>query len=100
MAAVTVTSYRRVLNTVWRPEIGKQLFHRVRYSSLVKIADGKPWSKKTYTVSKITYVPTGPPKSPSLSPTSSLAIPLFQRGLLSTRHRCTPASTPEYAIQD
>ena len=48
MAAVTVTSYRRVLNTVWRPEIGKQLFHRVRFSILVKIADGKPWSKKTY----------------------------------------------------
>lgn len=48
MAAVTVRSYRKVLNSVWRPQIGKQLFHRVRYSSLVKIADSKPWSKKTY----------------------------------------------------
>jgi integrase len=48
MAAVTVRSYRKVLNSVWRPQIGRQLFHRVRYSSLVKIADSKPWSKKTY----------------------------------------------------
>ena len=29
--------------------------------------------------SKITFVPTDPPQSPSLSPTSSLAIPLFDR---------------------
>jgi integrase len=48
MAAVTVGSYRKVLNCVWRPTIGKELFHRVRYSSLIKIADSKPWSKKTY----------------------------------------------------
>jgi integrase len=48
IAAVTVMSYRRVLNNIWRPQIGRQLFRRGRYSSLVKIADGKPWSKKTY----------------------------------------------------
>jgi integrase len=44
LAAVTLSSYRRVLNGVWRPELGKSLFHQVRYSRLVAIADRKPWS--------------------------------------------------------
>jgi integrase len=48
MAAVTLSSYRRVLNRVWRPALGNSLFHQVRYSRLVAIADAKPWSKKTY----------------------------------------------------
>jgi len=48
MAAVTLGSYRRVLNRVWRPALGNSLFHRVSYSRLVAIADSKPWSKKTY----------------------------------------------------
>jgi len=48
MAAATVISYRRVLNGVWRPTLGKFLFHRVRYSQLAAIADGNTWSKKTY----------------------------------------------------
>jgi integrase len=48
MAAVTVMSYQKVLNTVWRPHLGKQMFRHIRYSSLVRIADGKDWSKKTY----------------------------------------------------
>ena len=43
-----MSSYRRVLNRVWRPALGKQLFHQVRYSALVKIADRESWSKKTY----------------------------------------------------
>jgi integrase len=45
---VTLSSYRRVLDGVWRPELGKSLFHQVGYSRLVTIADRKPWSKKTY----------------------------------------------------
>jgi integrase len=48
MAAVTVMSYQKVLNTVWRPHLGKLMFRHIRYSSLVRIADGKGWSKKTY----------------------------------------------------
>jgi integrase len=48
LAAATVSSYRRVLNGVWRPALGKHLFHQVRYSRLVAIADSKAWSKKTY----------------------------------------------------
>jgi integrase len=48
LAAATLMSYRRVLNGVWRPTLGKQLFHQVRYSALVKIADRESWSKKTY----------------------------------------------------
>jgi integrase len=48
LAAATLSSYRRVLNGVWRPALGKHLFHQVRYSRLVAIADSKPWSKKTY----------------------------------------------------
>lgn len=48
LAAATVMSYRRVLNGIWRPVLGKQLFHQVRYSTLAKIADRSGWSKKTY----------------------------------------------------
>ncbi len=48
MAAATLSSYRRVLNGVWRPALGNYLFHQVRYSRLVAVADRKTWSKKTY----------------------------------------------------
>jgi integrase len=48
LAAATLSSYRRVLNGVWRRALGKTLFHQVRYSKLVAVADGKQWSKKTY----------------------------------------------------
>jgi integrase len=48
LAAATLSSYRRVLNSVWRPELGQALFHQVRYSQLVAIADSKHWGKKTY----------------------------------------------------
>ncbi len=48
LAAATLSSYRRVLNRIWRPPLGRQLFHHVRYPALVKIADRESWSKKTY----------------------------------------------------
>ena len=48
LAAATVSSYRRVLNGVWRPALRTHFFHQVRYSRLVAIADSKAWSKKTY----------------------------------------------------
>jgi len=48
LAAATLNSYRRVLNHVWRPALGQQLFHQVRYSALVKLADQRSWSRKTY----------------------------------------------------
>ncbi len=47
-AFATYSSYRRLLNSVWRPALGKQLFHQVHYSSLVRIADSRAWNKKTY----------------------------------------------------
>ncbi len=48
LAAATLNSYRRILNAVWRPALGAQLFHQVRFSKLVRIADANMWSKKTY----------------------------------------------------
>jgi integrase len=48
MASVTVRSYRKVLDGVWRPALGKHLFHQVRYSHLVRASDWQHWSKKTY----------------------------------------------------
>ena len=48
MAAITVGTYRRVLNNVWRPKVGGARFLSVRYSTLVAIADEARWSKKTY----------------------------------------------------
>jgi hypothetical protein len=48
MAPITVSSYRRVLNTFWRPKIRRDAFLAVRYSMLVRIADEALWSKKSY----------------------------------------------------
>lgn len=48
MAAVTLTSYRRLLNGVWRPHLGILRFLDIRYSTLVEITDRKDWSKKSY----------------------------------------------------
>ena len=48
MAFVTMDGYRKILKQVWRPAIGKELFEKIRYSRLAKIADSYKWSKKTY----------------------------------------------------
>ena len=48
MAFVTVEGYRKMLKQVWRPEIGKEVFLKVRYSRLVKVVNGFKWGKKTY----------------------------------------------------
>jgi len=48
LASVTLNSYRRVVESVWRPALGRQLFHQVRYSHLLRASDRRQWSKKTY----------------------------------------------------
>ena len=48
LAAVTLTTYRRTLDHVWRPAIGARRFLDVSYSDLVQIADTPRWGKKTY----------------------------------------------------
>ncbi len=48
MATVTLASYRKVLNGIWRPRIGTLRFLNIRYSTLVEIADSPSWGKKTY----------------------------------------------------
>jgi integrase len=48
MALVTLTSYRKILDAIWRPELGALRFLDVRYSTLVRIADRTEWGKKTY----------------------------------------------------
>ncbi len=48
LAAVTVTSHRRILDRVWRADLGPLPFLGIPYSMLVRIADTYPCSKKTY----------------------------------------------------
>jgi integrase len=48
LAFATFDSYRKILNAVWRPKIGEELFEKIKYSTLVKIADAGKLSKKTY----------------------------------------------------
>ena len=48
LAPVTLTSYQKVLDSTWRPELGRLRFLDIRYSQLVQIADSAVWSKKTY----------------------------------------------------
>jgi integrase len=45
---VTLASYRRILDAIWRPELGALRFLDVRDSTLVRIADRTDWGKKTY----------------------------------------------------
>ena len=49
LSFATVTGYRKVLGSIWRPKLGALPFMQVRYSTLLKIASQyKTWSKKTY----------------------------------------------------
>jgi integrase len=48
LASATLGGYRKVLDGVWRPQIGQLWFYDVTYSQLVAIADKRDWSKKTY----------------------------------------------------
>jgi len=49
LSASTLDSYRKILDTNWRPHLGALPFLSVQFSTLVKIADTrKAWGKKTY----------------------------------------------------
>ena len=48
LAFATGDSYRKTLSDVLRPKLGTRLFSEVRYSELMKIADARAKSKKTY----------------------------------------------------
>jgi integrase len=48
LAAVTVASHRKILDHVWRPQLGDLPFLGVRYSMLIKIADAYTCNKETY----------------------------------------------------
>ena len=48
LAYATLASYRRAIDSTWRPLIGPRRFDQVNYSMLVKIADAKRVGKKTY----------------------------------------------------
>jgi integrase len=48
MARVTLASYRKVLDGIWRSDIGQLRFLDVKYSQLVRIADRAGWSRKTH----------------------------------------------------
>jgi hypothetical protein len=41
LSFATFESYRRILKSTWRPEIGEEIFEDVKYSRLAKIVDGK-----------------------------------------------------------
>ena len=48
LAPVTLASYRKILDRVWRPKIGRIIFLSVRHSTLSNIVDAPNWGKKTY----------------------------------------------------
>jgi integrase len=48
LAYATVASYRRIIDSIWRPAIGASRFDRVSHSMLVKTADAQRVGKKTY----------------------------------------------------
>jgi integrase len=48
LATVTLTSYRKILDGTWRPQLGPLRFLDVRHSTLVLIADRAEWCKKSH----------------------------------------------------
>jgi integrase len=46
--AITIASYKKILDGVWRPAIGQRDFLHITHSELVSIADSRVWSRKTY----------------------------------------------------
>lgn len=48
LAPVTLSSHQKILDHVWRRHLGDLPLLGVTYSTLIKIADSYPWSKKTY----------------------------------------------------
>ena len=48
MAYATVDSYRKILDSIWRPTLGPAPFESVKYSTLLRIADAQHAAKKTY----------------------------------------------------
>jgi len=48
MAFSTFDGYRKILDAVWRPQIGLEAFEEIRYSRLAGIVAGHTRTKKTY----------------------------------------------------
>lgn len=49
LAASTLITYRRIVDNLWRPELGEKLFLKIDFLALNRIADrNKRWSKKRY----------------------------------------------------
>jgi len=49
LADSTLSTYRRILDNLWRPELGDRLFLKIDHLTLNRIADrNKRWSKKRY----------------------------------------------------
>jgi integrase len=48
LAPATLAAHRQLLDHVWRPAVGTFSILAIRYSQLVKLADGRRWTKKTY----------------------------------------------------
>jgi integrase len=49
LAASTIFNYRRIIDNLWRPELGEKLFLRIDHLTLNRIADrNRHWSKKRY----------------------------------------------------
>jgi site-specific recombinase XerD len=48
LSFATVDGYRKILDDVWRPKIGAEIFEKVKYSVLVKIVHSKKLKKKPY----------------------------------------------------
>ena len=46
MAFASCENYRKMLDGVWRPEIGKENFESVKYSALLRIVDRKKYRSK------------------------------------------------------
>ena len=67
LSFATITGYRKVLDSIWRPKLGALPFLQVRYSTLLKIASQyKTWSKKTYNNKiRAAHRPLEPPRLPA-----------------------------------
>jgi Arm DNA-binding domain len=89
MAPITVSSYRRVLNTFWRPKIGEAPFLAVRHSMLVRSQTRHPGARKPTTTRLASYA------APSSLDTTTIRIGTIRHlpsGALESERKTVPPS--------
>jgi integrase len=90
LAFATLQGYRKILEAVWRPEIGHEFFNDVKYSTLVKIVDHKVDIKKKTHNNIVSTVRCALSMATGILPRSSTQPPPSNASASARRTACRP----------